>query len=73
MEPRQYDLFEITPSGRPQWIGAAVNLEHARKRVRELTQARPGMDCFAREFSSGAVVAIASRSRTSGKSRATAG
>jgi hypothetical protein len=54
----QYDLFEIMPDGDARWIGAAVNLEHARKRLQELAQDAAGAKYFVREFCSGTVVAV---------------
>lgn len=53
----QYDLYEVKPGSHPQWVGAAVNLEHARRRLRELAQSRTWGKYFVREFRSGAVVA----------------
>jgi hypothetical protein len=67
MIERQYDLFEIIPGGRPRWIGAAAGLEHARRRVKDLAYAAPGIDYFVVEFRSRTVVAVASRSRISGR------
>jgi hypothetical protein len=49
----QYDLFEVKPDDYPRWIGAAVNLEHARKRLQELAQDAAGVKYFVREFCSG--------------------
>ncbi len=68
MELRQYDLYEIVPGGRPRWIGAAANLEHARARLRDLAAASTGIDYFVREFRSGVVVAVASRPIASARS-----
>lgn len=67
MELRQYDLYEIIPGGRPRWVGAAANLEHARTRLKDLAAACTGLDYFVREFRSGVVVAVASRPRTVAK------
>lgn len=64
MELRQYDLYEIIPGGRPRWVGAAANLDHARTRLKDLAAASAGIDYFVREFRSGVVVAVASRPRT---------
>jgi hypothetical protein len=60
----QYDLFLIKPDGDARWIGAAVNLEHAKKRLQELAQDAAGVRCFVREFCSGTVVAVGRGFRT---------
>ena len=54
----QYDVFEILPGDISRWIGAAANLQHARKRLLELAQDASGMKYFVREFWSGCVVAV---------------
>ena len=67
----QYDLFEILPgsSVQPRWIGAAVNLQHATKRLQELAQVTSGVKYFVREFSSGSVVASSAVLRRRPKTR----
>lgn len=70
MELRQYDLYEIIPGGHPRWIGAAANLEHARRRLKDLSAASAGIDFFVREFRTGVVMAVASRPRGSAGRRA---
>jgi len=58
----QYDLFEMMPGAFPRWIGAAATLEHARIRLRDLSQDQTGSEYFVRDFYSGSVVAYAGRS-----------
>jgi hypothetical protein len=60
----QYDLFEMIPGTFPRWVGAAATLEHARIRLRDLSQARTGGEYFVRDFYSGSVVAFAAGSPT---------
>jgi len=54
----QYDVFEILPGSMPLWIGAAANLQHARKRLLELAQGASGVKYLVPEFWSGCVIAV---------------
>jgi hypothetical protein len=53
----QYDLFEVVPNQFARWIGAAVNLAHAKERLNDLAQSSSGGEFFVRDFCSGSVVA----------------
>jgi hypothetical protein len=55
----QYDLFEVVPNQFPRWIGGAVNLAHAKERLKDLAQSSSGGEYFVRDFYSGSVVAHA--------------
>jgi len=55
----QYDLFEVVPNQFPRWIGGAVNLAHAKERLKDLAQSSTGGQYFVRDFYSGSVVAHA--------------
>lgn len=57
----QYDLFEVVPDQFPRWIGAAVNLAHAKERLKDLAQSSSGSEYFVRDFCSGSVVAHAQK------------
>ena len=56
----QYDLFEVVPNQFPRWIGAAMNLAHAKERLKDLAQTSSG-EYFVRDFCSGSVVAHAEK------------
>ena len=57
----QYDVFEMTRDGYPQWVGAAASLEHARIRLRDLALSSGESEYFVRDFYSGSVVAVSNR------------
>jgi hypothetical protein len=49
-----YDIFRRLPSG-PVWIEAVPDLEHAKMRLTNLTESRPG-DYFVYDVSSSKIV-----------------
>jgi len=55
MEAR-YDLFELPPAGFPQWIGSAIDLPEAKKKMYDLPQPEVGGQYLVRDFYSGTVV-----------------
>jgi hypothetical protein len=59
----QFDLFEISGSAFPQWVGAAADLEQAIRRLENLAQAKTGTEYFVRDFCSGSVVGFRRPSR----------
>jgi hypothetical protein len=56
MEAR-YDLFELPPAGFPQWIGSAIDLPEAKKKMYDLPQPEVGGQYLVRDFYAGTVVA----------------
>jgi len=53
----RYDLFELPPRGFAQWIGSAIDLPEANKKMYDLPQPEAGGQYLVRDFYSGTIVA----------------
>jgi hypothetical protein len=51
----RYGLFKRLPDGSPYWVGAAHNLEEAKKKIQDLSKA--GGEYFVHDLKSGETVA----------------